>query len=132
MAIKVPTYLYGTGTFKDMPVFVLVNSNTYSAGDDMADYLRKLDNVTLAGMTCSNNASQPIGGLCVLPDDVWFYFPSFISLNANGDVQGDTKADRIARIPVDIKIPVDEELAHKIFETDEDAEMNYLLEHYIK
>ena len=31
-----------------------------------------------------------------------------------------------------IKIPVDEELAHKIFETDEDAEMNYLLEHYIK
>lgn len=132
MAIKVPTYLYGTGIFKDMPVFVLVNSNTYSAGDDMADYLRKLDNVTLAGMTCSNNASQPIGGLCVLPDDVWFYFPSFISLNANGDVQGDTKADRIARIPVDIKIPVDEELAHKIFETDEDAEMNYLLEHYIK
>lgn len=132
MSIKVPTYLYGTGTFKDIPVFVLVNFNTYSAGDDMADYLSKLDNVTLIGMSCSNNSSQPVGGLCVLPDDVLFYFPTYISLNSDGDFQGDTKADRIARIPLDIKIPVDEEMAHKLFETDEDAEMSYLLEHYVK
>ena len=131
MSTKIPYHLYGTSTFKDIPVFVLVNSNTVSAGDLLTDCLRKADNVTLVGMTCSNNSCQSTGGSMALPDDIWIFFPACISLDANGDVQGDTKADRIARIPLDKKIPVDEELAHKLFETDEDAEMSYVLEHYL-
>ncbi len=50
-------------------------------------------------------------------------------LYENGDVEIDTKADRKARIPLDTKIPVDEQLARAIFETEDDAELNYVLEH---
>lgn len=127
--LKYPNNLKGIGTFKDIPVTVLVNVGCVSAGDDMAKYLSYCDNVKLVGMTHSRNSSQAIGGICALPEGIQLRFPVVALLDENGDVETDTKADRLARIPLDMKIPIDEELAHGIFETDEDVELNYVLKH---
>ena len=60
------SYLRGNGKYADLPVTVLVNSNTKSAGDCLAYLLSQNFNTKIVGYTTTNNSAQSIGGIIFL------------------------------------------------------------------
>lgn len=124
-------YLEPVGTFKDMPVVVLTNYMCLSAGDGLVYDLSRCPNVTLMGITHSCGVNQFTGG-CIATTDSEFllYYPTIHSLDEDGQLFIDTKADRKSRNPVDVKIPVTAEAAEIIFGGgDEDYELAYALDY---
>ncbi len=123
--------LSGDGSYKDLPVVVLVNLKCGSSGDMLADIMNKFDNVKLVGMTPSMGIGQAVGERCMLPGGCEFSFPIIYILNEYGEINVDPKADRINRIPLDEKIPASEELIRAILEGDgeDDPELDYVTEH---
>ena len=106
----------GNGKWKDLSVVVLVNGNTVSAGDLLAQMLADCDNVTLMGMNPSKGSGQITGGICFLADGHFaIYYPTWLVLDANGQPLIDTDASRETRIPLDVKIPVDAAMIQAIF-----------------
>ncbi len=120
------------GRWADLPVIVLTNSQCGSSGDGFVYALSKCPNVTTMGITCSDGIYQSIGGFIVLPDShLYLHFPIFYSLDSNGELMIDTRADRLTRIPLDAYIPVTKEAALIIFgENDRDYEAEYAV-HYL-
>ena len=121
--------LSGNGSYKDLPVVVLVNSRCGSSGDILADIMNKFDNVKIVGMTPSQGIGQAVGEKCMLPGGFEFVFPIIQTFNENGEVNVDSKADRINRIPLDEKIPASEELIKAILSGEGDAELDYVTGH---
>lgn len=119
----------GNGKWKDLPVTVLVNRKTVSAGDAMTLLLGDCDNMTLMGMTHSNCSCQAVGGMCVLAGGHYaICYPVWWEVDAKGDPFIDTDASRASRIPLDVRIPLDAAAAEKMY-TDEsyDHELEYAL-----
>ena len=126
-------YIRGTGEFADLKVVALTNLECISAGDAASLYLSKLPNVTLAGITDPSGSGQETGGCCVLSDSVVeVLYPTGLLLGEDGVPYIDTKADRVSRDPVEVRIPFDYDAAMKIFRDGEDYELewavNYLNE----
>lgn len=114
--------------YADLPVAVLVNAECCSSGDSLADLLSKLPNVTLMGITSSNGVDQTIGGYCFTTDSAYIVaYPTFMSLNENGEVRIDTKSDRISRIPLKEHIALTKEAALSIFSGEGDYELDYAI-----
>lgn len=123
----------GDGEFADLQAVALTNYNCASAGDGASLYLSKLPNVTLAGITDPNGCNQETGGECFLSGGVVTVgYPVGLILNEDGEPNIDTAPDRISRNPVEVRIPLDDEAAKRIFVDGEDYElawaMNYLEE----
>ena len=118
------------GKWKDLAVVVLVNQNTVSAGDGMADMLSRLPNVTLMGMTPSNGSFQATGGLVFLAEGYFaIYYPVWFDVDQNGNPVIDTDISRETRIPLEVEIPINETAIQKIFEADQqDYELEYAVE----
>lgn len=126
-------YIRGTGEFADLKVVALTNLECISAGDAASLYLSKLPNVTLAGITDPSGSGQETGGCCVLSDSVvGVLYPTGLLLGEDGVPYIDTRADRVSRDPVEVRIPFDYDAAMKIFRDGEDYELewavNYLSE----
>ncbi|MBR1864788.1 MAG: hypothetical protein IJ806_11965, partial [Ruminococcus sp.] len=93
-------------------------------------YLSKLPNVTLAGITDPNGSNQETGGISVLAEGiVYVRYPIGLIMNGEGEPNIDTRADRISRDPVEVRIPLDYEGAMKIFHDNEDYELDWALEY---
>lgn len=124
-------YLNPVGAYKDMPVVVLTNYMCLSAGDGLAYDLSRCPNVTLMGITQPCGVNQFTGGCIATSDSEFlFYYPSKLSLDEDGGIFIDTRADRISRNLVDVKIPVTAEAAAIIFGDDgADYELDYALEY---
>lgn len=122
--------LIGNGKWVDLPVVVLVNQSTVSAGDAMADLLSKVPNVTLMGMTHSDCSYQTTGGVCFLAKGAYtIYYPVWREVDGNGVPIIDTDVSRETRIPLDVKIPVDASAIQKIYsENPQDHELEYAME----
>lgn len=117
-----------SGEFADVEVVVLVNAQCCSAGDGMAENLSRLPNVTIMGITTSNGVDQGVGGWCFMPDSQFeIIYPNSMVLDENNEPRIDTRADRISRIPLDEHIPLTEESAEIIFDSDGDYELEYAL-----
>ncbi len=115
----------GEGTFKDLPVVVLVNMTCGSSGDYLADMMGKYDDhAKVVGMTTSMNIGQAVGVKCMLPGNCLVAFPVIHSLEENGDYAIDTKPDRKNRVSFDEKIPVTLELATALFDGQGDPELD--------
>ena len=105
---------------------VLTNGGCISAGDSTAQCLSKLSNVTLAGITNPSGSGQITGGCCVLSEGiVSVNYPVGLMLNENDEPDIDTRADRISRNPVEVRIPLDYDAAMKIFRDKEDYELSW-------
>lgn len=118
--------IHGTGEYADLQVVALTNYDCASAGDGASLYLSKLPNVTLAGITDPCGCNQETGGISILADGtVTVYFPTGLILDKNGVPNIDTKADRISRNPVEVRIPFDYDAAIKIFRDKEDYELDW-------
>lgn len=121
-------YMKGTGKWKDIKVDVLVNSECRSAGDSMTYYLSKLPNVTIYGITRNNGIDQNPGGYCITTDGSYgIKYPIGPVIDENGLPMIDTKADRLPRVDLDYHIELDTDAAYKIFELEEDYELEFLL-----
>lgn len=125
-----PLIVYGNGKWKALPVVLLVNQNTVSAGDAMADMLSRLPNVTLMGMTPSNGSYQTTGGLVFLAEGYFaIYYPVWLDANQAGNPIIDTDTTRQTRIPLEVEIPLDEAAIETIYAEDEqDYELEYALQ----
>jgi C-terminal processing protease CtpA/Prc len=122
--------VYGNGKWKELPVVVLVNQNTASAGDAMADMLSRLPNVTLMGITPSNGSFQATGGLVFLAEGYFsINYPVWLEADQNGNPNIDTDVTRQARIPLEVEIPLDEEAIKTIYTEDgRDYELEYAIQ----
>ena len=120
----------GDGEFAGLPVVALTNYNCASAGDGTALYLSRLSNVTLAGITDPNGCNQETGGICVLSGGtVIVGYPTGLILNEESVPNIDTRADRVSRNPVEVRIPFDYDAAMKIFRDKEDYELDWAAEY---
>lgn len=126
-----PLVVHQNGAWKDLPVVVLVNQNTVSAGDAMADVLSLFPNVTLMGMTPSNCSCQSTGGIIYLAEGNFvIYYPVLMDLmGTDNDPLIDTTTDRETRIPLEVRIPVNEITVNQVFgEEQQDYELEYAVE----
>jgi hypothetical protein len=118
--------VHGTGEFKDLSVVALTNYNCASAGDGTSLYLSKLPNVTLAGITDPSGCNQETGGICVLSGGVVTVgYPVGLVMDETGVPNVDTRADRISRNPVEVRIPFDKDAALRIFRDGKDYELDW-------
>lgn len=125
-----PWIVYGNGKWKDLPVVVLANQNTVSAGDEMADMLSRCPNVTLMGMTPTNGSFQATGGLVFLAEGYFsIYYPVWLDMDQNGKPVIDTDTTRQTRIPLEVEIPLDETAIETIYSEDsKDYELEYAIQ----
>ena len=122
----------GDGEFADLKVAVLANYSCESAGDGTVYYLSRLPNVTVMGMTDPVGCGQETGGNIMLTDDlVQILYPRGLCLNEDGEPNIDTRADRVSRNPVGVRIPLDMDAAMRIFRDRKDYELEYALQ-YLK
>ena len=125
--------VFPDGRWKDLPVVVLVNQATMSAGDSTALFLGQNENVTLMGVTAGSGVTQAIGGKCFLSSGFSVCYPVHPILGENSQPLIDTDASRENRVPLDHVIPVDRDAALRIFdlEADEadDFELDYAMQY---
>lgn len=121
----------GDGEFADLKVIALTNFNCISGGDVTAQYLSRLPNVTLAGITDPCGSGQMTGGCCALSRDiVEVSYPVGLTLDENGEPNIDPKADRISRDPVEVRIPLDKNAAKMIFRDKKDYELEWAVKYF--
>lgn len=124
-----PMIVKGNGKWNDLQTVVLVNQNTVSAGDCLADLLGDCPNVTLMGMTPSNCSYQTTGGLCYLAQGYFsIYYPVGLSIDGQGNPVIDTSSARQATIPLEHRIPIDETAVQEMFCNENgDYELSYAI-----
>lgn len=119
----------GDGDFADLKVVALTNFKCISGGDVTAQYLSRLPNVTLAGITDPCGSGQMTGGCCALAKDiVEVSYPVGLTLDENGDPNIDPRADRVSRNPVEVRIPLDNHAAMMIFRDKKDYELEWAVD----
>lgn len=116
----------GEDLLKDGTIVVLVNATTISAGDHMTKLLSGYDNVTIAGFTPSNGSAQGIRGINF--DYGQITFSAVPCLNEDGTIFVDSDASRKSDMPLDVKIPFDENAVKVLFDEQKDYIMEYVLE----
>lgn len=126
-------WIRGDGEFADLKVVALTNFKCISGGDVTAQYLSRLPNVTLAGITDPCGSGQMTGGCCALSKDiVEVSYPVGLTLDENGEPNIDPRADRISRDPVEVRIPLDKNAAMMIFRDKKDYELNWAVKYLEK
>ena len=114
------------GRYADLPVVVLVNSGCGSAGDLLAYDLSQCPNVTIMGTTTTWGCAQEPAGRCILSSgNIIVRYPVITTLEADNTVTIDAGADRVSRILLDERIPLDEEAVEDIYVRYIDHELEY-------
>lgn len=126
---RIPITVFHTfkeGKWKDLPVAVLVNDATVSAGDVLTHLLSQCPNVTVMGITSSSNSVQTVGGCCYLADDLFeVCYPIISTFDEDMEIL-EVTANRQAAVGFDLRIPVDRDAALTIFsDQDADYELDY-------
>ena len=112
----------GEQLFGDGHIVLLVNSESASASDHLCHVLRGMENMTVMGFTESNGSAQGVFTLNL--DYGTLLFSSSVMLEQDGSIFIDSGADRQSGNGLDIRVPLDENAVHALFEKDED----YVLE----
>lgn len=106
----------GKAEFSDMPITVIVNSRTCSAGDCLTYWLSRGDNTKIVGSTYPWGCAQGIGGTCLLTDcEFEFSYPVNLTLSEESVPISDAKSDRKARVVLDYKLEYDREDVIELF-----------------
>lgn len=122
--------IHGTGEFADIRAVALTNYDCASAGDGTSLYLSRLPNVTLAGITDPCGCNQETGGVSVLSGmNITVFYPTGLVLDENSVPNVDTRADRISRNPVEVRIPLDYDAAMRLFRDKEDYELEWAVKY---
>lgn len=106
-------------------IIVLVNGETISAGDHLVKLLSEYDNVRIAGFTPSNGSAQGVRGINL--DYGQLTFSAVPCLNEDGSIFIDSNASRISDMPLDLKIPFNENAVKALFDEQKDYIMEYVV-----
>ena len=118
----------GEDLWHDGQIILLVNAKTISAGDDMVYMMGDYPNVTVMGLTKSNNSCQAVQGMKISTG--MFAFSVVPNLTEEGDIAIDTLTDHESRVPFDEYIPMTEELINGIFDKGEDYLLDYAVDSF--
>ena len=110
----------------DGDVLVLVNDNTASGAELLEYALRKLPNVKTIGMTNSCGCAMGTFGLNL--KDFSMSYPSINYIDENDEIIIDADSAGDMKMPVDIRIPLDDTAIKRIFTDGEDYCLEYAIE----
>lgn len=113
----------GECKWDNIPIVVLVNGQTVSAGEILTNYLKDSKNVTIMGNTTTWGAAQGTGGSTVLTDSKYeFRFPITPEIGADSLPIVDVKSDGSARLTLDYQIDYSiEEIVEKFEHPEKDT-----------
>ncbi len=122
---------YGTGPWKDLPLAVLVNGDTCSAGDLMAYFLQSQCGATLIGSSTTWGSAQSTGGMAYLTDgEFTLRIPIALSPTLEGEPAVDARGDRKARFLPDVVLTYPPEDVLELFrDGGRDVELEKALEY---
>lgn len=107
----------GSCKWDNIPIVVLVNGQTVSAGEMLTHYLKGSKNVTIMGNTTTWGAAQGTGGSTILTDSKYeFRFPITPEIGSDHFPIVDVKADGGARLTLDHQIDYSIEGVVEMFE----------------
>lgn len=117
------------GRYSDIPVVVLVNAGTASAGDILTYNLSLCPNVTVMGITTSWGCAQGVGQTCLLSGgSIRVRYSIMATLDEDRNIYIDSGADRVSGITLDERIPFDMDAINKMYMQGQDYELEYALE----
>ena len=102
----------------DGEIVILVNSETASAAELFTYLMSGLDNVTVMGMTKTIGSAMMVGGYQLVRFGI--NYPEMLILDENADVLIDSDVNRINKLPLDVRIPFNEEAFGAIMEDGRD------------
>lgn len=116
------------GRYSDIPVVVLVNAGTASAGDILTYNLSTCPNVTVMGITTSWGCAQGVAQTCLLSGGgIRLRYSIMATLDEDRNIYIDPGPDRISGITLDEKIPFDMDAVNKMYVQGQDYELEYAL-----
>lgn len=120
----------GENVWEDGKIVILVNAVSNSAADHLAYGMRKLENVTVMGLTKSCGSAQALHGILLESGELMF--SENILLDEEGEIWIDSDVSRITKTGLDVKIPMTAEAVEALFEQNRDYELEYAVEYMEK
>jgi len=112
---------------RNIPIVILINNQTISAGEGFVYNASKLPNVRIAGMTGTNGSFGTIVKSYIMPDNYLVLFPQIACFNENGEIMIDTDSNHNGGIQPDIKIPIDRNALQSLYADKIDYELSYII-----
>ena len=117
------------GRYSNIPVVVLVNAGTASAGDILTYNLSTFPNVTVMGITTSWGCAQGVAQTCLLSGgSIRLRYSIMATLDEDRNIYIDPGPDRVSGITLDEKIPFDMDAVNKMYVQGLDYELEYALD----
>ena len=117
------------GRYSDIPVAVLVNAGTASAGDILTYNLSTCPNVSIMGITTSWGCAQGVCQTCLLSGgSIRLRYSIMATLDEDRNIYIDPGPDRVSSITLDERIPFDMNAVNKMYVQGQDYELEYALE----
>ena len=123
-------WVKGKGMF-DLPVIILVNSQTVSAGEAFSYRMQELPNVTVIGASRTNGSLATYEDSTVLPEGIMIHFPTLACMEQDGSILIDSGVGQAGGIEPDVFIPRDRTFAERMFENNYngDYELEFAIEY---
>jgi len=117
------------GRYSDIPVAVLVNAGTASAGDILTYNLSTCPNVSIMGITTSWGCAQGVCQTCLLSGgSIRLRYSIMATLDEDRNIYIDPGPDRVSGITLDERIPFDMNAVNKMYVQGQDYELEYAQE----
>ncbi len=125
--------IYTNGYKKiNIPIIILVNGNTISAGEILAYNLQKKEKIKVAGLTSTNGSISTVKKKIIMPGHILISIPSIACGDEENSIVIDSDNKKEGGVKLDIKIPINEETINKIFNEKIDYELEYMLNYLNK
>lgn len=115
--------LTGENLWEGGKIIVLVNSGSNSAANHLMAGIKRLDNVTIMGITEAAGTAQGVGDVMLKHGN--FCFSKTWVLDENGEIWVDSNESGHCRLLVDEKIPLTKEAVVKMFDEKSDYVLDY-------
>ena len=117
------------GRYSDIPVVLLVNAGTSSAGDILTYDLATCPNVTVMGLTTTGGCAQGVAQTALMSGgSIRVRYSIMATLDEEGNIYIDADENRVSSIPLDVRIPLDMNAINEIYGQETDYPLDYAVE----
>lgn len=120
----------GENLWEDGKIVILVNASTNSAADHLAYGMRKMENVTVMGLTKTCGSAQALQGIVLESGELMF--SGSILLDEEEEVWIDSDISHVTKTGIDVKVPMTEDAVEAIFGQNRDYVLEYAVEYMEK
>ena len=115
----------GENLWADGQILLLVNAECISAGDHLIYAMSEFENVLVMGFTKSNGSGQAVNSIIL--ESGYLSYSSIPTLDGEGNILIDSGTDHVTGVPLDIKVPFNENAVAALFDEKEDYLLSYAL-----